>query len=129
MASATCNRLLCGTTDGNDPLSGILPCVKPCYVRIWHLVETSNRLRREVRVAHFVHKRPFARCDKDRTVHGIAGLTEIDDPAGAKCHHIDALVCATPGFAERLIQVRSVLARRDPNLGAVLLSIDRKSVG
>jgi hypothetical protein len=55
----------------------------------------------------------------------MAGLTEIDDPAGAKCHHIDALVCATPGLAERFIQVRSVLAWRDPNLGTVLLSMDR----
>src|ERR1035438_435083 len=125
MASATCNRLLCGTTDGNDPLSWMLPCVKPCYVRIWHLVETSNRLRREVCVAHFVQERPFARCDKDRTVHGMAGLTEINDPAGAKWHHIDARVCTAPGLAERLIQVRGVLARRDPNPGAVLLGVER----
>src|SRR5271154_911616 len=97
--------------------------VEPCDIAIRKLVETSHRTCREVRVRHFVRQRPGGGRDEQGAIHWLTNLSKVDELPGRQRYHVCAFVRSTSSLTQSLVEIRSMLTRRDPNLRAMVFCV------
>ena len=72
---------------------------------------------------HFVRQRPGGRRDEQGAVHRLTNLSQVDELPRRQRYHVCAFVRSTSPLAQSLVEIRSMLTRRDPNLGAMVFCV------